>query len=179
MHHRIRSASESCGPLSYLARRDSETHYCGCWQAQGGAWAGRICLPNSPLALRRRGRKDFVVRTVPQRFTSATSLYVSMLVNSTSPNVEMPALLTRPHIPGQERTQPVTVWAQIPNASPPPSTVRSSMTPSLLLKAQETCLESPKNEERETPPLADTMSLSWNIQVSCHRCLHPSVLSPS
>lgn len=159
----------TCAHHHSQAHHGSGTHYYGCWQARGRVWAGGICRPDSPLALRRRGRKDFVVRTVPQRFTSATSLYVSMLVNSTSPNVEMPALLTRPHIPGQGRTQPVTLWAQIPTTSLS-TVISSSDFQPLTQDSQETA---------RPHILADTMSLRWNIQASWHCFLNPSVLSPS
>lgn len=50
-----------------------------------------------------RGRKALVTLMVPHRFTSETCLYVSMLVNSTSPKVETPALFTTAHRPGPKR----------------------------------------------------------------------------
>lgn len=49
-----------------------------------------------------RGRKALVTLMVPHRFTSATCLYVSIVVNSTSPNVETPALFTTAHRPAQD-----------------------------------------------------------------------------
>lgn len=65
----------------------------------------------APFALRIRGRTALVTRMVPHRLTSDTCLYVSTVVNSTSPNMETPALFTTAHRPAggaqqHNRTRP-------------------------------------------------------------------------
>lgn len=53
-----------------------------------------------------------VTRMVPHRLTSDTCLYVSMVVNSTSPNMETPALFTTAHRPAAQQDSAHLVMKQ-------------------------------------------------------------------
>lgn len=62
-----------------------------------------------PLECLNNGSSALVTWTIPNKLTSATLRYISMVQNSTSPKLSIPALLTRAQRPEKESWRSLTV----------------------------------------------------------------------